>query len=249
MTPRIVPLALAALLAIHPPVHAQSSKTDMPADESAAAPAKADPLMEEIERYRALDAEAYGANDYARAAEASAKVVELAEPLGDASFVYARALNDHALNLMFSRRAAEAEPLMQKALALYQAQLGSDHPEALKARANLGAVLFNAGKVEEAVDAYRLAYDGSREQLGMDNPATRDVAANLIDLLYRLARRDEAIPVQAALLESMRTEPGADHPDTLLEQKTLASLLIETGQYVAARDLLRDAMPRLEAAL
>ncbi|WP_430386169.1 tetratricopeptide repeat protein [Blastomonas fulva] len=249
MTPRIAPLALAALLAVHPPVHAQSSKTEMPADESAAAPAQADPLMEEIERYRALDAEAYGANDYPRAAQASAKVVELAEPLGDTSFVYARALNDHALNLMFSRRAAEAEPLMQKALVLYQAQLGSDHPEALKARANLGAVLFNAGKVEEAVDAYRIAYDGSREQLGMDNPATRDVAANLIDLLYRLARRDEAIPVQAALLESMTTEPGADHPDTLLEQKTLASLLIETGQYVAARDLLRDAMPRLEAAL
>lgn len=207
------------------------------------------PIDAEIERYRAIDAEAYAAGDYARAAEASAKVVALAEPLGETSFVYARALNDHALNLMFAQRAAEAEPLMRTALRLYGSQLGTDHPETLKALANLGAVLANAGKQEEAADIYRQAFEASREQMGMDDPATRDAAANLVDLLYRLSRRDEAVTVQTALVETMRANPGADHPDTLLQQKVLAGLQIETGQYDAAQAQLRDALPRMEAVL
>lgn len=240
------------MLVLAPPCLAQSSKTDNAA--SARPPAQsdeseADPRMAEIERYRALDSEAFDAQDFARATEASAKVIELAEPLGEDSFVLARALNDHALNLMFAGRAAEAEPFMRRAGTLYGAQLGEDHPETLKAQGNLGAVLFRAGKTDQAAAAYRKAYQGSKNQLGMDDQATRDVAANLVDLLYRLAQRDEAIAVQAELLESLQRNPGPDHPDTLLQQKVLATVQIEMGRYEPARVLLRDALPRLETAL
>jgi CHAT domain-containing protein len=241
-----------ALLAVAGPAQSQSAKSDMAASQAAKSAADApdtDPLMAEIERFRAIDAEAFAAKDYARAAEASARVLALAEPLGDDSFVLARALNDHALNLMFAGKPVDAEPIMRRALTLYAGQLGADHPETLKAEANLGAVLFNAGQIEQAATAYRTALDGFRGKLGIDDPTTRDAAANLVDMLYRLARRDEAIPVQAELLDSLKRDPGPDHPDTLLQQKVLATLQIEMGRYEPARGLLRDALPRVETAL
>lgn len=245
---RILAVLGAALIALPAPALAQSSKTEMPG-EPGKAESPEDALMAQIKRYRALDAEAFEAKDYARAIEASAKVLELAEPLGESSFVLARALNDHALNLMSAGRATDAEPFMQRALTLYDAQLGSEHPEALKARGNLGAVLFNAGNVEAAAAAYREAFEGSRKQLGMDDPATRDAAGNLVEMLYRLARRDDAIAVQSALLESLQRDPGPDHPETLRQQKVLATLQIEMNRYEPARALLNDALPRIESAL
>jgi tetratricopeptide repeat protein len=52
--------------------------------------------------------------------------------------------------LQATNRAAEAEPLYRRGLAIFQNSLGPEHPKTIKARKNLAGLVRQMGKDEEA---------------------------------------------------------------------------------------------------
>jgi tetratricopeptide (TPR) repeat protein len=98
---------------------------------------------------------------------------ELAEALRKA----AEYLSDHA-------RYAQAEPLYQRALRIWERALGPEHPQVAHPLCGLGCLFFEQGKYEQAEPLYQQALQIRGEQLGPLHPQT---AATLSDLatLYR----------------------------------------------------------------
>jgi thioredoxin-like negative regulator of GroEL len=52
--------------------------------------------------------------------------------------------------LKATNRSNEAEPLMRRALMIFEKSLGRDHPSTVTVRGNLAALLRQMGKVEDA---------------------------------------------------------------------------------------------------
>ncbi len=65
-----------------------------------------------------------------------------------------------------------SRPVLDRALAIAQAQLGLDHPDTLTARANLADWLGEAGQPAQAAAQYRDLLDDSLRVLGPDHPHT-----------------------------------------------------------------------------
>ena len=58
----------------------------------------------------------------------------------------ANRLNNLAMLLQATNRVAKAEPLMRRTLAIFEASLGPDHPQAVTARDNLAALVAALAK-------------------------------------------------------------------------------------------------------
>ena len=72
-----------------------------------------------------------------------------------------------------------SRPVLDRALAIAQAQLGPDHPDTLTARANLASMLGEAGQPAQAAAQYRDLLDDFLRVLGPDHPHTLTARANL----------------------------------------------------------------------
>ena len=99
----------------------------------------------------------------------------------------ARLLNQAELYLDNRARYGEAEPLYVRALAIYEQQLGADHPATATSLNNLANLYRDQGKYGEAV---------VEKILGQSHPSTQTVRANYAFLLQTMkhdgaAKREE----------------------------------------------------------
>lgn len=109
----------------------------------------------------------------------------------------------------------QAEPLLQKALAAYEASLGKRHPYVAMACYGLGKVYEAQNDLAKAELFYRRALEIRRQQLGAKNP---DSVATLWALAHVLAdmaeqpggenRVADACDIWRALVEQLPTEQG-----------------------------------------
>ena len=72
-----------------------------------------------------------------------------------------------------------SRPVLDRALAIAQVQLGPDHPDTLTARANLARWLGEAGQPDQAAAQYRDLLTDYLRVLGPDHPDTLTTRANL----------------------------------------------------------------------
>jgi len=139
-----------------------------------------------------------------------------------------------------------SRPVLDRALAIAQAQLGPDHPDTLNARANLAWWLGEAGQPAHAAEQFRDLLADRLRVLGPDHPGTLTARGNLACWLGAAGQPDQAGGQFRDLVADCLRVLGPDHPYTLTARGNLADWLGAAGQPGQAaaqyRDLLTDCL-------
>jgi hypothetical protein len=169
-----------------------------------------------------------------------------AEELGAAPGGSVRILNIVALTLLDAGQLDTSRLLVDRALAIAQAQLGADHPDTLIAQSNLTYWLGESGQTEEAVSQLRRLLDDRIRVLGSDHPDTLITRSYLAYWLGKSGQAQEAVSQSRRLLEDVVRVLGPDHPDTLATRSNLARWLGASGQTGEAVSQLRRHRPHCQ---
>lgn len=101
----------------------------------------------------------------------------------------ARLLNQTGLYLYNRARYAEAESLLQRALAICEQQLGPNHPNTAISLSNLGELYRAQGKYEQAEPLLQRALTTCEQALEPDHPHTQIMRENYAALLRAIKER------------------------------------------------------------
>jgi tetratricopeptide (TPR) repeat protein len=143
-------------------------------------------------------------------------------------------------------RYAEAEPLYQRCLRVYERLLGPEHPEVARVLNYLAILYWSQGRYSEAEPLYLLALRIREQVQGSEH---LDVAAslnNLALLYWSQGRYAEAEPLYQRTLRIRERAQGAAHIDVATSLNNLASLYLDQGRYAEAEPLYQRTLPVLE---
>ncbi len=143
----------------------------------------------------------------------------------------------------------EAEPLLQRVLAIFEKSLGPEHHDTSRSLNNLAGLYRAQGRYADAKPLYQRALAISEKTLGPEHP---DVATSLNNLagLYRAqGRLEEAEPVCQRVLAIREKALGPEHPDVATGLDNLAGLYDTQGRYAEAEPLFQCALAIKEKVL
>lgn len=183
---------------------------------------------------------------YAEAEQAHRQALALTDPQ-DYPAVAAR-LNNLGLAAFSLGRLAEAESLLETALALRQA----DQPDSADTAAsynNLALVLAALDRRQEAEPLYRRALEIRRVTLGEEHPTTTFSMTNLATLLSQLERWEEAESAYLEALYLRRRIFGEQHPAVASVLYQIGWLKAQRGEPAAAEKYLGQALEIREQVL
>ena len=107
---------------------------------------------------------------------------------------------------------------------------------------NLGVLLRDMGKLEEARPLYEEYMQGCKETLGDRHPHTLVSINGMGALLQDLGKLEEARPLLEEGLQARRETLGDRHPHTLISISNMGQLLQAMGKLDEARPLLEEAL-------
>jgi tetratricopeptide (TPR) repeat protein len=172
---------------------------------------------------------------HAQAVAERGDAVAIAEPTG-------RLYRRIGLLLKAKARYAQAEPLMRRALAIFEASNGPDHPYVARALNNLAELLCVTNRLGEAEPLYRRALAIDEASYGPDHPNVAKGLGNLAQLFRATNRVDEAERLMRRALAIDEANYGPDHPDVGLRLYNLAGLLRATNRLGEAEPLYRRSL-------
>ncbi|WP_376797109.1 FxSxx-COOH system tetratricopeptide repeat protein [Thermogemmatispora sp.] len=161
----------------------------------------------------------------------------------------ARLLEQTGYYLQRSVAYREAEPLLRRALAIREQQLGPAHPELSASLYNLALFYEEQGRPSEAEALYRRVVAIEERQSGSDRQGLTRALYRLA-LLYRDRRdfeRAETLFLQ--VLESWQQELAPEHPLLATLYNELATLYRAQGRYEQAELLYQRALHMREQLL
>ena len=173
----------------------------------------------------------------------------LVEDSGLDSEAAAYLLNQSGYYLDHRAQYAEAEPLLDRALAIREKALGPDHPSTATSLNNLAVLYDDQGRYAEAEPLYQRALAIDEKALGPDHPGTATDLSNLGELYRNQGRYEEAEPLCRRALAIDETTLGHDHPGTAVSLSNLAKLYHSQARYAEAEPLYRRALAIYERAL
>jgi len=135
-----------------------------------------------------------------------------------------------------------AKLLLQQALETQQRVLGTEHPDTLRTRSNLGLVLDGQGHYAEAEKLDRETLDIRRRVLGPEHPDTLNSTRNLAEVLADEGHYAEAEKLQRQTLDIRRRVLRPEHPDILISMDGLARVLTYEGHDAEAEKLYRETL-------
>jgi len=144
---------------------------------------------------------------------------------------------------------ATAQPYLERALAMSERVLGSDHPQTATSLNNLAALFRAQGSYDAARPLLERALAISERVLGSDHPQTATSLNNLAGLHYDQGSYDAARPLLERALAMSERVLGPDHPQTATSLNNLAALHHAQGSYDAARPLYARALALRERVL
>jgi tetratricopeptide (TPR) repeat protein len=144
-----------------------------------------------------------------------------------AGLLYAKALH------------GEVEPLLRRALAIDDGNLGPDHPTVGVRLNNLAKFLQTTNRLAEAEPLLRRAL--AIGEKSVDHPTVALRLNNLAHLLQDTNRFAEAEPLYRRALAMDEKSFGPDHPTVGTRLNNLAQLLIDTNRLAEAEALMRRA--------
>jgi serine/threonine protein kinase/tetratricopeptide (TPR) repeat protein len=158
------------------------------------------------------------------------------------------AMSSLALVLQDVGKRPEAEEWYRRANETMRAE-GSRDPQYATNLANLGTLLAETSRFDEAADAFREAIDARRRMLGRDHPSVARTEDTLARLLCDQGRFHDALPVAEEALAIRRAKLGDRHYETASSMVTHARVLAALGRYAEAAPLLRSGHAIRAAAL
>ncbi len=146
------------------------------------------------------------------------------------------------------RRYDEAEALYKRALAGHEDDLGDDLI-AMKNMDNLGSVLRDAGRLEEAEECVRKAFDARERCTGEFSLPTLGSVSHLAMILRLRGNLDEAEVMNKRALAGFERVLGREHHFTLRSLDDLAIIFRCQGKLDAAEEQNRRALGGLAKVL
>ncbi len=135
------------------------------------------------------------------------------EPAGDALAVdLAEAYDSYGSVLRASGRLDEAEPMLSKALAIRERELGASHPHVALSLVGLGGIFHLRGDLARAGPLYERALDIQERTLGPDHPEVGETLYNLAHVRRALGETASAIDALGRAAEILSAAYGADDP-------------------------------------
>ncbi len=141
---------------------------------------------------------------------------------------------------------AQARPHLERALELHLEFLGAEDPDTFSAMHSLGAVLRDAGKLDEARRYLVQARDGLRRTKGLDDIETMTAMVDLAELSMLVKQGDSATLLSQTAEWFLQTRLIAN-PETLRAVESVASLLVRNKQSAEAERLVEAVLDRLRA--
>lgn len=135
------------------------------------------------------------------------------------------------------------------ALKKWEAALGGDHVDTLKAVNNLGQTLMHLRRPEEAEVQIRRALEGRLRILGEGDPYTLITMNSLAELLRQSGKTDEAEAMMRRTIAIQQRVNGRTHKNTLTTLGNLGSLLAKKGNKAEALAIHREVYESLRQTL
>jgi tetratricopeptide (TPR) repeat protein len=170
-----------------------------------------------------------------------------AETLRIESETTALLLNKVGVYLWARFELVQAKELHQRALALDEAQFGSDHLAVGNSLNNLGLVLWDLVDPSGARAAHKRALAIREARLGPDHPAVAASLNNLGAALWDLAELAEARAVHERALAILKKRLGDDHPAVAASLTNLGAVLGDLGELAQACEAYERALAILGA--
>jgi tetratricopeptide (TPR) repeat protein len=174
---------------------------------------------------------------------------EHAERLEVSSMETADLLNSLGRYLNKRMELASARAILERALAIDEKALGSEHPSVARDVNNLGSVLQDQGDLEGAKKCFQRSLAIDEKALGPDHPSVAIRASNL-GLVLRdqgdLERAKKCLQRSLAIDEKAL---GPDHPSVAIRVNNLGLVLQAQGDLEGARKCFERALAIDEKAL
>lgn len=159
----------------------------------------------------------------------------------------ARALEGRGLLLRGSVAYAQAKPLLERVLAIREAQLGPEHPDVVQSLDNLAGVLQDMGEYTAARPLFERVLAICEAQPGLDHLEISQSLSNLAGLLRDMGEYAQARPLLERALAICEKQRGPRDPLVALSLNNLSGVLRDLGEYAAARPLLERALAICES--
>jgi tetratricopeptide (TPR) repeat protein len=138
-------------------------------------------------------------------------------------------------------RAALAEPLLSRNLAVCREVLGPDDSTSLDAAERLGTVLWHLGRLEEAEAVLRRNVEDRSRVFKPDHPQTLRSVYLLSRLLREQRRFDEAKDLAYRYAHDIQCARGANHPDRIAALTNQGDVARDQGERDLAERYYRQA--------
>jgi len=136
---------------------------------------------------------------------------------------------------------AQAEPLYQQALSIYETVKGPNHPSTGTMLHNLASLYQAQGQYEQAEPLYQRSLSISETVEGPAHPNTATTLHQLASLYQEQGKYEQAEPLYQRALSIHETVEGPNHPRTRETLQALASLYQAQGKYEQAESLYQRA--------
>jgi tetratricopeptide (TPR) repeat protein len=179
----------------------------------------------------------YRSSDYDGAVGDAARALTLAEaPSNHDPVLAARVLNVLG-NVDLDRARYEASlEHYQRALAIYEAQLGPSHPSVAIEIGNIALTHHARGDYGKALEFHARALALQEAAFGPDHPSVALTLSNASAALFRLGRYEEARDHASRALASFLRASGPDHPNVGMARTAVGDALLGLGRATEAVD-------------
>ncbi|MCP4245503.1 MAG: serine/threonine protein kinase [bacterium] len=143
----------------------------------------------------------------------------------------------------------EAEPHLTAALEIHRRLLGNDDPKTIVSMGQLGNLLLDQGRTDDAERLHRQALEVSLTTAGEQSLLTAAARANLAGVLFELGQLDRAEELFRQALETHRRLSGPDQEDTRDLMNALAVVLKYRGALDEAEQIYREVLENRRADL
>ena len=158
-------------------------------------------------------------------------------------------LNAEVMRLYRAGRYADAVPIAERALALREKALGSEHPDVGISLYNLASLYQALGRYREVESLYKRVLAIWEKDVGSDHPDIGRVLSDLAVLYKSQGRFSEAEPLHKRALAIRENALGPDHPDVAISLNNLGILYGAQARFSEAELLHRRALVIREKVL
>jgi tetratricopeptide (TPR) repeat protein len=177
------------------------------------------------------------------------EAARLVEEYGLGSVAAARLLNDAGGYLEHRAQYAEGKVLLERALTIFEKELGPRHAESARTLNNIATLDVKQGRPADAEPLLRRALAIMEEALGSDHLDVATGFNNLAVFYDNQDRSTEAEPLHLRALAVTEEAVGPNHPRTGLSLNSLAVCYGNQGRHEEAERLYLRARSIMERVL